>query len=415
MVIAVSNLALTGDPEIGSPEGAVKRLTGLDADALEPLRASAALAEGKVNLIGLDGVVGALGERWQGRREQIYDHVEKVIERQLGPSGYMLRISETDYLVAQPDLGPFGAQASSLRMLREVLEHFLGAVSPASLKVCRVTDLDGSEIMAAPIDPRSAVEGEAHEEKIARAAAQAAANADLLSQDRWSPFVAGNGRHVRVSCALEPVFELKGNTRIGFRLNRRLIDTASEEPVPHEEVQYLSRADLLRMDMATIARGVTRLRSDPEGGKALSLIIPVSYVSLSTAEGRKALSAAFDQARKEVSHGVICEVCDIEDVPQATLLSAISLIRPSTLLIIGHLFGDRPRAASGLKEAGLQAISVTCPQNIQGDAEFLGWARDTMKTVRKVSRSVIIYGCDSPRRLAMAGLMEASHASLKTR
>ena len=49
-----------------------------------------------------------------------------------------------------------------------------------------------------------------------------------------------------------------------------------------------------------------------------------------------------------------------------------------------------------------------------GDAEFLGWARDTVKLVKRVTRSVMIYGCDSPRRLAMAGLMEATHASMSS-
>ena len=217
---------------------------------------------------------------------------------------------------------------------------------------------------------------------------------------------------MRVSCKLEPVFELRGNTRIGYRLGRKVIDIETEQELSPEEVRNLTRADLLKVDMATLSRGVARMQTDLKGGAELSLIVPVSYVSLSTMEGRKLMKTAFDQARQWVQRGVICEVCDIEDVPQGPLLSVISLIKPSSILVVGHLAGDTPRVTGSLRDTGLQAISVTCPKNLAGDAEFLGWARDTVKSIRRVTRSVIVYGCDTPRRLAMAGLMEATHASL---
>ncbi len=389
-----------------------KHFRASDPDALAPLRQTSALSDGLVNVISLDTIVDAFGDRWQGRREGVYEQVEKVIGRNLGPNGYLSRISETDFLVAQPDLGPFGAQAICLRALREVLSHLLGAVKPGSLTVLRVTGLQGNYLTAVPIDPKPAVEGEAREAHAARIAAEAQADPTLLSPDRWSPFIAGNGKRVRVSCKLEPVFELRGNTRIGYRLGRRVIDIETEKELSPDEIRALTRANLLKIDMATFSRGGARLKSDLQSAGTLSLIMPVSYVSLSTVEGRKLIKSAFDQARQQVLRGVICEICDIEDVPQGPLLSAISLIKPASLLVVGHLSGDTPRVTSSFRDNGLQAISVTCPCALSGDAEFLGWARETIKSVRRVTRSVMVYGCDTPRRLAMAGLMEATHASM---
>ncbi len=389
-----------------------KRLRASNPDVLEPLVGTGALAAGQVNIISLDAIVQAFGDRWQGRREGVYEQVEKVIERGLGPNGYITRISETDFLVAQPDLGPFGAQAACLRALREVLSHFLGAVRPGALSICKVTKIEAGELTALPIDPRLTADGEAREVQDARAAAEAAADPTLLSPDRWSPFSAGNGKRVRVSCKLEPVFELRGNTRIGYRLSRRVIDVETDLELTQEDVRNLTRSDLLKIDMATLSRGVARMQTDLKGGAELSLIVPVSYVSLSTVEGRKVMKTAFDQARQWVQRGVICEVCDIEDVPQGPLLSVISLIKPASILVVGHLTSDAPRVTGTLRETGLQAISITCPKNLVGDAEFLSWARDTIKSVRRVTRSVILYGCDSHRRLAMAGLMGATHASI---
>jgi len=403
-------------PPAASPDNVtVRRLSETARHAMEPFQGSEALSHGKVNLIGLDAIVEALAERWQSRREQIYEHVERVLARNLGPNGFFVRVSETDFLVAQPDLGVFAAQATCLRALNEVLKHFLGAVSVRGMSVLRVQTLSNTEIVAVPVDPKQAAEGERREVQAAASAAAVAAAAEaerrLLSPERWSPFVAGNGRKVRVSCKLEPVFELKGNTRIGYRLNRRVIDVETDETMSPDAVRNLSRGDLLKIDMATISRGLMRLNAASEADQALSLIIPVSYITLSNHNGRNLLATAFNQARQKVLAGVICEVCDIEDVPQGPLLSAVSLIRPWSVFVIGHLFDETPRAASYMRDAGIQAVSMTCPTHIDGDAEFLGWAKDAIRAANRVSRSAMVYGC-TPKRIALAGLMGASHASV---
>lgn len=393
----------------------VRRLTETATHALEPFMGSDALSSGKVNLIGLDAIVETLGARWEGRREQIYDYVEHVLSRNLGPNGYFVRVSETDYIVAQPDLGVFASQATCLRALSEVLKHFLGVVSVSAMAVCKVTDLSGGAVSAIPVDPRAANDGERHEIAAAQAAAEAAAKGSgghgVLSPDRWSPFIAANGKKVRVSCKLQPVFELKGNNRIGYRLARSVICVDTEEPLTKTEIQNLSRSDLLKIDMATISRGLARLDSEAQSQNTLSLIIPVSYISLSNINGRQILATAFSMARDRVVAGVICEVCDIEDVPQGPLLSAVSLIKPWSVFVIGHLKDDIPRAMPIMRDAGIQAISVDCPPQIEGDTEFLGWAREALRSANRVSKTVMIYGC-TPMRMAMAGLMGATHASV---
>jgi hypothetical protein len=419
MQVASALPAGPAEARIRAPAGGpvTSRITTSRLD-LDRFQDSGVMAAGQVNLIALDAVVERLGERWQSRREAVYDMVERVLERKIGPHGYFARVSETDFLVAQPDLGPFGAQACCLRCLGEILKHFLGSASHHDLRVRRVLRITDSEIVATPVDPKTAVQGDAQEAREAEAAAklaalQAQANADttLLSPERWSPFVGAHGRRVRVSCRLEPVFELKNNSRIGYRLNRSVVDVLTSEPLSKVEVSSLSRADHLRIDMATIARGLARLESSSETEQALSLIIPVSFVTLSHQEGRQKLAHAFARARQAVLKGVLCEVCDIEGVPQVALLSAVSLIKPWSLFVIGHLSDAMPKSQPGMKEAGLQALSFTCPVNLDSDAEFLGWAREAIRSANRVTRSAMVYGCTA-RRLAMAGMMGATHASV---
>ncbi|HXQ17517.1 MAG TPA: hypothetical protein VN814_23105, partial [Caulobacteraceae bacterium] len=220
-----------------------------------------------------------------------------------------------------------------------------------------------------------------------------------------------NGCRVRVSCVLEPIFELRTYGRIGNRIARSVIRMGEEEVLTPAELQNLSRADIQRIDLATIARGLDRLRAEANGERQLSLIIPVSYISLSHRAGRAALADLLREAKALVQAGVIVEVCDIEGVPQAALLEATSLIRPYCIFLIGRL-NDAPYNALGnLQNAGLSGVSFDAPQ-IVGDAEFMGWTKAAVHAAKRVAKSVIIYRLGSTRQAGMAALLGASHASL---
>lgn len=379
-------------------------------DSLSPFDGSSLMSEGRVNLIALDAIAERLGERWPSRREQVYDHVERNLRRKMGPSGICVRISDTDYLVVQPDVGPFAAQAVCLRVVDEVLTFFIGPGRMGVTCVHRVTRMSVGQIAAEPVDRRAIAEGEMHEAQAEAAARRAEAAKALLSPERWSPFVASNGRSVRVSCALEPVYELKNNTRIGYRIRRRVIDVDTHEALSVAEVQRLSRGDLMRIDMATIARGIARLEAAEASEPQLSIVVPVSYVTLSNISGRYLLSDAFAHVRERVLKGVICEVRDVEGVPQGPLLSAVSLIKPRTLLTVGHIEDLTTQALHGLRDAGLNALSLSCPPGLD-EADFVAWLRGTVAATKGVCKSVAVYGCESPRRAAIAALFGATHVS----
>ena len=133
------------------PAGTAHALRGVahfvSADArltLERIQTSELLAEGKVCLLGLDAVRDRLGPRWPGRREMVYQHIQGALRRHLGAHGFFVRISETDFLVAQPGVGRLEGQAYCLNCLREVLTYFLGEALIADLVVCEVTTIGGN-------------------------------------------------------------------------------------------------------------------------------------------------------------------------------------------------------------------------------------------------------------------------------
>lgn len=407
------------EPAVAAPAARIVS-AGLEA-SLERFSDRTLLAAGKVNLISLDAVRERFGKRWSLRQDQVYSFAERVLQRGLGTRGIYLRVSGTDFLIVQPDQSRLAGQAACLRYMREILLHFLGDTHLAYDGVLQVTRIGAGAIDGKQVDMRAAElaeaksaeqEGAAPELAIGDLAAAAGAQpAPRPSVDQWSPFVSVDGRQLRISATLEPVYELRGFTRIGFRLIRRVIVTRTQEELSVASVAELSASDLLRVDLATIARGMDRLRADGEGEKQLSLIIPLSYASLASHRGRAELVQPLREADGHVTCGVICEICDIEGVPSGGLLSAVALIKPFTLLVVGHLIHPTVQTLSRLKGAGLRALSIECPKGLS-DAEFSAWVVRTVGPAKRVAGSVMVYGVESARRAGELGLVGATHVSL---
>jgi hypothetical protein len=384
-----------------------RKLTGGLEDALARFADTDMLAQGKIVLISLDPVAEAFGKRWPMRADQVYEHVDRTVERMVGLQGESLRVSETDYLICQPEAGRFLAQAVGLRVLREVVGHFLGAAHLADAGVHEVVKVSNGVVEARQVDATD-IEVLASNEVQPRAAAPAAPSQDAA----WAPFVTSDGRMLKVSCSLEPVFELKMYNRIGMRMSRRVWISGSDRPATQAQIGDLARGDVLRADLATIARGVDRLHSEAASGREPTLIVPISYLSLTCQRGRVDIINALKAAASLVKQGLICEICNIEGVPQSALLTAIGLIRPYSLYVIGRLVSPEHAGRLGLADAGLQGLSFELAAEERG-AEFMGGLKTSIQAARKVSRSVMVHGAVSTREMGLIAVLGASHASLR--
>ena len=390
-------------------------------DALERFSDPTLLAAGKVNVISLEAVEARFGARWELRRDQVYDFAMRVLERGVGAGGFFVRVSPTDFFIVQPDLGRVAGQAACLRYLREVLNHFLGDDAMAMSGVLQVTKIGKGRLEArrmddsleAPAEEASFQPGEVAEADDLPPAAKPEQLDEPAEHplDRWTPFVAADGRKLRVSATLEPVYELKGFSRIGFRMVRRVIVMNTGEELSPQQISMLSTADVLRVDLATVVRGLDRLAAESSGEQQLSLIVPLSFTSLSSQKGRTEFAKQLKETGAKVRLGVICEIGDIDGVPPSALLAATSLVRPFTLLVAGRLIDTGPRAIARLEGAGLQAVSFECPPGL-GEAEFIGWATMAIRAAKRVARSVMIYRARSAKQAGTLASLGASHVSL---
>ncbi len=409
-------------PAAEPPAGPIiDRLVEADAKAaLKALEGSPLIEQGRVNLIGLDSIVRRLGPRWPLRKDQVHEHVAKVLERRLGHDGYFVRASDADYLVVHPDLNRFSAQAACFGLMREVLTHFLGEAEPGDMAVREVTSVAGSGLEAHLVAPNTPVAGGAFEARGPVAGEGhsfeprpvAAPVGPAVASDYWSAFVASDGRPLRVSCVLEPCFRLEEARQIGFRIHARVVDGMNGQVLPLERQGQLTSADIERVDMAAISRGMDRLRL--EFGKVAPpmLILPASYATIMTRSGRSRLLSSLKEASDGLTSRVICEIRSIEGVPGAMVFDACSVLRPWCYAVVGALdrLADlRVRAWSG---AGLNGVAFPLRDTYDTTPDLFAALAGGVAAAKRAARSVVVHGLRSPHDLVLARLAGATHASL---
>ena len=377
------------------------------------------IAAGKITIMSLEGVQKSLAERWQSRRDEVFAFTEAVLARALGARGIHLRVSDSDYFIIHPSLTRLQGQAACLRYLREVLTQFVGEADHAVTGILQVSKISKGrlETQAVDADKVEQIANDAGQDLAVDHGGHLAAfneEIDISTRlvNRWTPFTASDGRTLRISATLEPVYELKGFTRIGFRMIRRVIVVDTGEELTPQQVSALSTGDLLRADLATITRGIDRLKAEGAGEQQLSLIVPVSFSSLAGARGRAELVEPVREAAALVKLGVICEIVDIEGVPTSALVAVTALLRPLSLLVVGRLTRPTASAVARLAGAGFQALSFECPHAGVGEAEFLGWASAALGAARKVAKSVLVYRAGTMKRAGALASLGATHISL---
>ena len=394
-------------PVAAGAHGPLVRFDCVDASAiLERLEAMPLAASGKVSAISLGAVAARLGPKWSFRRDLVLDYLERTLQGRLGPAAIVLKLSDTEILVAQPDATRLGGQMAVLNSLRDTLQHFLGEALIGDMVVHEVTRIARGEIYGEQLDVPAVEAGAAEEQRQARRKQPAEGPAGV-----WSPFLASDGRTLRVSCRLEPVIQLKTSARIGHRIAREVFVARRDIPLSPEEVRQLPRADLERIDFAGVERAIARLKSS--GDRDPSLIIPLSFATLSSTRARGILRGLLTEAHQSVQHGLICEICDIEGAPLSALADAIAFVRPFSLYVTGRVSGQGPGRLQDLRGIGLAGLSIECPASIGGDAEFIGWMKSRRATLKAVGKAAIVYRLPSLRNAAMASVLGLTHGSLR--
>jgi hypothetical protein len=392
--------------EVGSPK---LPLASAGAQVLlEQFSDSPLLAEGKINVIGLDAIADRLGPKWGARSGRVHEHAERVLRAQLGPQALVQRISDTEYFVAQPEAPRSAAQLTCLNCLRAILVRFLGEAPMSELKLHEVARITEEGIYGRPVSLADAERAEHSERARPAVTAEQPVRASV---DIWTPFLTSTGLQVALAASLEPVVVLKTNSRIGYRIAARVHRRPNFASLSRREFERLAPADLERIEFGSIARGLDRLRAIAAKSRPPALILPVSSITLQNRARRATLVGLLRQARAFTDIGLICEITGVESAPPAALAESIAGLRPFAQHVLGRLSDIQRDDGRHLAGVGLDGISGRCPW-FADDSDFTRCAETFVRANARIGKALFLYQVQDLYRGRMAGAVGVTHVTL---
>lgn len=383
-------------------------------DTLERISGSDILGSGAVNMIGLEAIRRQVGERWSRKAPSVWEHVEREIERTLGPTGVFVRMDDVTYLIALPGEEGFAAQAVCLTILQDVLKFFLGELRWGDVSLRQVTSVEGGMVSSAEVDaaalrrrpPPAAAETPA--ERSAEAVSGPLAD-HAPAPKPWQPPLAGRTHSANLAppkrqpfqldLKVEPVWNLRRGLITSFLIDRRGAPARTEP------------ADLEEMDVATIAYVSSLLQEHASQGGPLALHLPLSFASLATQRSRERLATLSRPMREAMRSAVIIEIDALDPgVPPSRLIDVVGLVRS---LCGGVLARVRP------SKAALLAVRGCGLRGVVADAAWLGLSAGEAPArlkayatlARDIAPNVLVHGLPRPEMIDDATAAGFTHAS----
>ena len=206
---------------------------------------------------------------------------------------------------------------------------------------------------------------------------------------------------------------LNAMQQVGYRLTRWVFEGTGQTPLSKEEQTHLSASDIESIDLAAIARGLSRLNAQPTSKKPPMLLIPVSYSTLCTRRGHAAVFSCLKEARGLSTSRAICEIKNIEGVPLSALFNTVSMLRRACYAVIGRLDHKPGRVAGAFQGVGLNGFAFKYRGPRDEDLSLVASLAPEVAATRNVARSSMVLGLRAPREVALARLVGATHACMR--
>lgn len=370
------------------------------------------LARGAVNILSLAAIRERAGDRWPRRRPDVWAYAERKLAEHLTFQDMSQRVGETDYLIAMTSEDGMAAQAMALKVLEEVLLHFLGAAEQGDLRVRAVTGLDGGEVSCAPLDPLAILK--ARKTAPAPPPPGPAPDIDPAEEKRRNPYMfsTGSGLRLRIDFAVEPVISLRHGVPAALRIEPTVTETVSGRVIPTRAFAKLSDGDLEIIDQATLHyAGLHLPRVDAPA--APPLIVPVSFRTMAASKGRQALIASAGEQPGRMKRGLLIELVDVDrGTPQGRLIEVCGLLRTLCRGVFARVQSGRDDMAS-FREARLAGVTLDAAEFAGDDARLAAAMLDLGRVAKGQTPLIAVQGLASQVMFAVAETAGLTHASLR--
>lgn len=395
---------------------ATERLSAADVSAvLDRFGGHDLLARGSVNVISLATIRDRAGERWARKRLDVWAYAERRLAEHLTFQDLAQRVGETDYLIAMTSEEGVAAQAVALKVLEEVLMHFLGVAEPRDMAVRAVTDLNGEEVVCAPLDPLAILKTRASTPPpVAKTPAVEAPRVDPDEEKRRNPYIfrTATGLPLRIDFAVEELVSLKHGVVAALRIEPTVTETLTGRVIPARAFAKLSDIDLATIDQATMDYAALYLpRIDQPGQPAL--IVPVSFRTMGASKGRQALIAAGEGYVERMKASVMIELVDIDHgTPSGRLTEVAGLLKTLCRGVFARV-QPGPGALPPLKEARLMGVTLDASDLSGDESRMAAQILDFGRQAKGLAPAISVQGLPSPLLFAIAETAGLTHASTR--
>ncbi len=416
------------DADLPGPEGAITlKLTQDDAvEIIERLRESHADSLGRAFLINLDTIIETMGAKWEVKRDLVFSHLKTSFERKFPEPNWCIAINDNAFLAVIMTLGEYKGALSAAELWFGVGQFFVGDVSKMRpplfealakdvdvmtlipIDLAKYFDRAQARPFRNPSDPLPGAPDSAPERQNLAVGTMTAVRRPAAS----GAMVIVGGRNLRVTCALEPLFEMKKMAMIGHRLEATVVEASGNVSIDAKAMAAMDWSDREQVDLASIEQGLKLLAlKSPEQRKML-VVVPAAFSTFAAARTRIKITNEVSRASREMGIKVLFEVRNLSGVPPHRILEVISLLKPYCMTLMGNIGADQ-KAIARLRGCGLSGACVDYDSGRRDDATLTDYLSGFSTAAKASTGACMVKGFDNLHQVAVARLAGITHASVK--
>lgn len=383
----------------------------LPAPVLHRLAGTDLIARGSVNVISVRAIRAWAGDWWAQKRGDVWTYVERKLTEHLDRNDMRARISDSEFLIAMNSDQGLAAQATSVRILEDVLTHLLGSVDLNDIGISSVIGLENGEAVCRRIDAATVLAARARRDS-QRSPVRRAVEAGDEARRTPVAFTTAAGAALRVDFTLEHVVSLRRNVATAIRIEPVVTHLGTGRQASSRAVSRLPDRDIAFIDEATLKYAALFARG-AQGHNVPDLILPASFRTLGTQRGRDMLTGTPGLSLALLRGGVMIELVDItRGTPSGRLIEVVGLLKALTRGVIARVPPEKD-ALRGLKDARLSGLTLDA-SDLVGPAERV--ATDIMnfgRDAKGVAPMTTLQGLPAEGYFAAAETAGLTHAALR--
>lgn len=309
--------------------------------------------QGKVFSLSVQSIQRELGARWESKKDQVWEAVERALSRRLVLPDVFLRLNDTIILVAIATADAYEGQIRCVEVLRSILTHFLGRAADDDVRLARVSGVRDGVLtvdavdLAAPPPPRPAAAGDGASQAGARPVG-AEWSPPLAGRSYAAPFLNARAQTVDMLVEIVPVWRLDRGLVSAYALRRQL--------PPRTEAT--TDDERLAMDIATADRLTALLHEYKREGAMFAIMVPIFYSTVSARRSREKLLERTWEVHDQMRRAVIYEVEGLSaGIPDGRISETAAMMRPFVHSLTACVT-DRGQADAVLREYAFTGIAV---------------------------------------------------------